>query len=307
MLPKPFPSLRLGSIGEPVRYLQQALNLAPSILPRLDTDAQFGSRTHNRVVEYQGQQKVSRDGVVGPITWGTLEPFLQQLLAIVDQQIKPAEESAIRQRIVDAARAAFEVWGWGPKGKVLPDGSARIAAAQGFGPNLGGKRARQGGVALASIFSLAAAGGSKCLTIAPHIESLYQTEGPNKTDILNIEDIPSWCGIFATYCYRVAGLPVTWADVSNQNAEYFDKLDSNAEVQPGDIGVYDKKTNHHFVVVQHCLPGKHVYSIDGNVGNPDENVVSPWNSVISTRFYLRTTLRNRSGIFLRPKFAAIKA
>ena len=53
--------------------------------------------------------------------------------------------------------------------------------------------------------------------------------------------------------------------------------------------------------------GERVYSIDGNVGNPSEATVSPWNSVISKRFYLRTTLASRAGKFLRPKFDAMKS
>ncbi len=48
--------------------------------------------------------------------------------------------------------------------------------------------------------------------------------------------------------------------------------------------------NHHFVfvVIEDAEPGERVYSIDGDVGNPSEMTVSPWNSVISKGFYLRT-------------------
>ena len=61
----------------------------------------------------------------------------------------------------------------------------------------------------------------------------------------------------------------------------------------------------HFLVVKDAAPGERVYSIDGNVGNPSEATVSPWNSVISKRFYLRTTLASKGGKFLRPKFGAM--
>jgi hypothetical protein len=51
---------------------------------------------------------------------------------------------------------------------------------------------------------------------------------------------------------------------------------------------------------------RRVYSIDGNVANPAEATVSPWNSVIAKRFYLRNTLATKQGKFLRPKFREMK-
>jgi len=165
---------------------------------------------------------------------------------------------------------------------------------------------------LASIYAMAQAGGSNCLTISSEMETIYQENPPDaagkekrRTAINN--DIGSWCGIFATYCYRSSGLRVAWNDVKNQLPRYFDSLGATAAVRKGDIGVYDPQLNHHFLVVKDAAPGERVYSIDGNVGNPSEATVSPWNSVISKRFYLRTTLASRAGKFLRPKFDAMKS
>lgn len=312
-MPPTYPTLRIGSFGEAVQLLQNALNLGPSKLPKLVPDSQFGPKTHNRVTEFQGQSQIQRDGVVGPVTWGELEPFIAQIVAMVDQNTQPTtDEETLRQRIVDIATASFETWGWGESGVVTPDGSQRIAAARGFGPSLGGKRARQGGVALATIYSMASAGGGNCLTIASDIEALYQqfptdeVKKKERRDTLNQRDIGSWCGIFTAYCYRASGLQVTWNLVKTQAPTHFEVLLSNVAVRKGDIGVYDPVTNHHFLVREDSAPGEHVYSIDGNVSNPSEATVSPWNSVISKRYYLRKTLAAKGGKFLRPKFSAMK-
>jgi peptidoglycan hydrolase-like protein with peptidoglycan-binding domain len=307
---KPYPVLSFGSMGEAVLILQKALNFAPTQLARLTEDASFGPKTHGRVLEFQGQKHTVRDGVVGPITWGELEPFVAQVLKMIDGNLPSADEGAKRQRIVDVAEASFANWGWGATGAVTPDGSPRIAAARGVGPSIGGSRARQGGVMLAAIYAMAQAGGANCLTISSAMEAIYQQNpqdaaGKEKRRSAINNDIGSWCGIFATYCYRSAGLNVTWNDVKHQLPKYFDSIGPNVAVQKGDIGVFDPQINHHFVVVKDAAPGERVYSIDGNVGNPSESTVSPWNSVISKRFYLRTTLASKGGKFLRPKFGAM--
>lgn len=96
------------------------------------------------------------------------------------------------------------------------------------------------------------------------------------------------------------------AQAGGSNCLTISSVGANAPVRKGDIGVFDPQLNHHFVVVKDAAPGERVYSIDGNVGNPSEATVSPWNSVISKRFYLRTTLASKGGKFLRPKFEAMR-
>lgn len=305
-----YPTLRIGSTGQPVMLLQRALNAVPaSQQPKLTEDAQFGPKTRSRVVEFQSQKKVAPDGVVGPITWAILEPIIRQIQGIIDQAFPASTtDSQRRARIVEVAKISFESWGWGESGPVTPNGSARIAAARGFGPAANGFRARQGGSSLAIIYSMAGLAGSQCLKISTDIEAVYQLDGrthPERRTKLNQQDIGAWCGIFATYCYRAAGLPIAWPDMKSQNPAYWEILGPNAAVQPGDVGVYDPMLNHHFVVVAESAPGQRVHSIDGNVGNPSENTVTPWNSVISKRMYLRATLASKGGRFLRPKFAAM--
>jgi peptidoglycan hydrolase-like protein with peptidoglycan-binding domain len=75
------PTIRLGSLGEPVRTLQSALNLwTGSNQSRLDVDGFFGLRTNSKVREYQSAHELARDGVVGPLTWEALTPLVEQAL-----------------------------------------------------------------------------------------------------------------------------------------------------------------------------------------------------------------------------------
>jgi hypothetical protein len=58
------PTLRRGDRGPAVVRLQQLLLLKP--------DGIFGPRTENAVKDFQKSAGLSRDGVVGPITWGAI-------------------------------------------------------------------------------------------------------------------------------------------------------------------------------------------------------------------------------------------
>lgn len=68
--------LRLGSQGESVRQLQTWLNLLPSKLAALVTDGKFGQKTQGRVLEFQGDNALAKDGVVGPLTMGSLTALI---------------------------------------------------------------------------------------------------------------------------------------------------------------------------------------------------------------------------------------
>jgi hypothetical protein len=303
------PTLFFGSAGPAVQLLQSALNVGTSYLPKLSPDSQFGPRTLGRVKEFQGQKRLAQDGVVGPMTWDALTPFLEALKKIVEQTVPSGDEDEQRKRIIDVALAALQTFGWGGSTPPTPDGSARILAARGFGPVIAGKRLRQGGASLASIYALAGVSPALCLHITTEMEAVYQqdaTKHPDRRAKINQKDIGSWCGIFATYCYKSSGLNVTWDEVKSQSKVKFDKVLPTARVKKGDIGILDPMTNHHFLVKADAEPADKVYSIDGNVGNPRSQDVVPWNSVISERLYLRSTMKSKNGLFLRPKFAAMK-
>ena len=63
----PQPTIRQGSRGMYVRYLQEKLT---SKLYSVGTiDGIFGNATRNAVIEFQTENELTADGIVGPITW----------------------------------------------------------------------------------------------------------------------------------------------------------------------------------------------------------------------------------------------
>ncbi len=52
--------------NEDVRYLQRLLNTSGF---SVDTDGAFGSKTQQAVINFQKQQQIVADGIVGPKTW----------------------------------------------------------------------------------------------------------------------------------------------------------------------------------------------------------------------------------------------
>ena len=78
------PIVRLGSLGESVKTLQEALNLwSGSQQSRLVVDGFFGLSTNRRVREYQLASELAPDGVVGPVTWESLQPLVEHVLDTV--------------------------------------------------------------------------------------------------------------------------------------------------------------------------------------------------------------------------------
>ncbi|GAA2260358.1 hypothetical protein GCM10010430_50530 [Kitasatospora cystarginea] len=69
-------SLGTGSSGPAVVCLQRALDDVDAA--GLQTDGQFGTRTHNAVVNYQHEHGLSADGTVGPITGGSIKNAVSQ-------------------------------------------------------------------------------------------------------------------------------------------------------------------------------------------------------------------------------------
>jgi putative chitinase len=62
--------LKIGSVGDEVKKLQTKLGLTP--------DGSFGPNTEAKVKEWQAQNNLQADGIVGNITWGLMFPEATQ-------------------------------------------------------------------------------------------------------------------------------------------------------------------------------------------------------------------------------------
>jgi hypothetical protein len=261
------PMLRLGSSGPAVTQLQQALNAGPSALPELAVDGAFGSKTNARVREFQRSSKLAQDGIVGPNTYAALMPLIEKIKGVVDKIVSPEDEAQARQRILSIVQAQFTAYRWLPSSQ----------------PSLGNPRI-----------------AGKCLTISKEAEAMYQraytAQERNNTDIV------SWCGIFALYVYKMAGLkmsswPLRWAPGSPKPEHELRVLGPAERPKPGDIGIKEPfKGNHHFVIVE--VNGGQVKSIDGNCDPLMQ---------IDRRQYSASTIKGQGGGFLTPIWERVLA
>jgi peptidoglycan hydrolase-like protein with peptidoglycan-binding domain len=60
------PTIQVGSTGDEVTTVQTCLKVPP-------VDGSFGDRTERAVRQFQVDQKLKPDGIVGPKTWDALE------------------------------------------------------------------------------------------------------------------------------------------------------------------------------------------------------------------------------------------
>ncbi|QDZ14278.1 peptidoglycan-binding domain-containing protein [Humibacter ginsenosidimutans] len=75
------PTIQQGATGDAVRRLQRALRRTPNL--SIVVDGIFGPATRHAVVEFQTDEALTPDGIVGPLTWAKLPdggamPVLQQ-------------------------------------------------------------------------------------------------------------------------------------------------------------------------------------------------------------------------------------
>jgi peptidoglycan hydrolase-like protein with peptidoglycan-binding domain len=68
--------LRIGSRGNDVAEIQEALNRLPSAQARLAADGIYGMKTAGRVRELQGQNQLVADGIFGPKSFAMLAKLL---------------------------------------------------------------------------------------------------------------------------------------------------------------------------------------------------------------------------------------
>lgn len=70
--PPSLPVLHEGATGAFVKTLQAALNKHPDLGTALAVDGDFGPKTEAHVVQFQKNNHLTVDGIVGPQTWGAL-------------------------------------------------------------------------------------------------------------------------------------------------------------------------------------------------------------------------------------------
>jgi hypothetical protein len=96
-------------------------------------------------------------------------------------------------------------------------------------------------------------------------EATYQAER-------NMRDLVNWCGIFALFVWKSAGLKLPYPSWHPQKtfSTSFGKAGNITavrakDIQKGDIGIIEpNRRNHHFIVTE--VAGNMIHSIDGNAG-----------------------------------------
>lgn len=239
-------TLSYGSFGPLVKELQTGLNQLVSQLPRLTVDGQFGPRTRGRVQEFQSDNQLVPDGIVGPLTWDVLVQLLQQVAqggVPVMPGMTPSVFDALRPLVLLVAQQHMGQVDFSQLTSGRPKGIDFIKEVFDFaaGVKLTDTNFREGGT------------GDWIAT--PWVDNPVQKK--------------SWCGIFAVYCYRKAGIPVTW-NVGKGRVDGPLRIRSSgaglaAQLKPGDIGAVATRS-HHFliesVIGSGALP--RISSIDAN-------------------------------------------
>ncbi|MCL4796776.1 MAG: peptidoglycan-binding protein [Bryobacteraceae bacterium] len=275
------PTLSIGARGPAVVVLQTALNKAMPALPPLVPDGAFGPATRSRVVEFQRSRRLSPDGVVGPNTWAALgsaavggppvppgfppPPAPPGQTPAPPAPPSPAAGNGAGAKIAAVALKEYQNFGWFGNTAFNPSN-----------PRIAGKRCsdsvtrkRQGGEHLREIFSIAGGpAADRCLTLSKQAEAMYGRS--YSASERNNTDIVSWCGIFALYCAKQAGLrlsgwPLKYSIGKAKPTDEWRVRGPGEAPEPGDIGIiHPMAENHHFVVTQ--VAGTTISSIDGNSG-----------------------------------------
>jgi hypothetical protein len=274
------PTLMIGARGPAVVALQTALNKAMPSLPPLVPDGTFGPDTRNRVIDFQRARKLTPYGVVDPDTWAALAgaaaggpaapagfppPPPGQPAAPPPPPPAPAVGSGSGAKIAAVAVKQYQSFGWFSNTSLSP-ANPRIAGKR---CSDSATRKRQGGDHLREIFTVA--GGpapDRCLTLSTKAEAMYGRS--YSASERNNTDIVSWCGIFALYCAKQAGLrlsgwPLKYSIGKPKPSDEWRIRGLGEAPEPGDIGIiHPMAENHHFVITQ--VSGNSISSIDGNSG-----------------------------------------
>jgi peptidoglycan hydrolase-like protein with peptidoglycan-binding domain len=271
-----FKTLRFGSQGPAVADLQRKLNtVAPQLSPPLAEDGVFGQKTFTRVKEVQKLGSLVPDGAVGPQTWLLLANVIAgvvTLLGEVSPQNPFPDEHPFRRAI---ATTAWQEW--------MNHGALVHARYPGPVDPKNGRKFRQGYTHLLKYFRTAAPSLTQPGTTHYGDENVtYLPVGFGQKD--SSDSIPMWCGIFALWAVKAAGLHVgNWVDGDGiGRVSFFTRADFPRK---GDIAYKDAE-RHHAVVFQVRTDeaGRTlVTTIDGNSGaggsiTRNESPISRWQS-----------------------------
>lgn len=240
-------TLAFGSVGNDVTQLQQQLNTLPSKQTTLATDGQFGGKTRSRVVEFQSGTGLAADGMVGPITWDKLLALLAQVAqggVPIVPGLPGAAYAPLRPLVMTIAQQCMGKVDFSITRAGKPMGLDFLIEMFRFAANVQLTEANF------------RKDGNGAWTWIPWIGLKTQQK--------------SWCGVFAVYCYRKAGMPISW-DLGRggpvgqiQLAKW--RPDFASGIQQADIGCV-KTQSHHFLIesVDGSGPTPSLTSIDGNL------------------------------------------
>jgi tetratricopeptide (TPR) repeat protein len=166
-------TLRFGSTGADVSYLQSRLNRAPEVTTHLAVDGIFGSKTRKAVRQFQqAHPPLKVDGVVGPLTWADVE-------LVPDEPT--GERPELAEKIFDRGAEEYDKGRYAHAydfftraGELLPRAGIVFSRAQAL-RNLGGRR--EEAIALYEEY-LGMEGGTRKAEAATHLAEL---RGPGKT------------------------------------------------------------------------------------------------------------------------------
>jgi tetratricopeptide (TPR) repeat protein len=166
-------TLRFGSTGGDVSYLQSRLNGAIEVTTHLAVDGEFGSKTHKAVRQFQqAHAPLKVDGVVGPLTWAEVEKI---------PGVPTGENAELAGKIFnrgaeeyDKGRYAHAYDFFTRAGELHPRPGIVFSRAQAL-RNLGGRR--EEAIALYEQY-LGMEGGTRKADAAAHLAEL---RGPAKT------------------------------------------------------------------------------------------------------------------------------
>lgn len=235
------PTLRFGSRGNDVVRAQQGLNGLPSSRPRLTEDGVFGALTQARAREFQSANALVPDGVIGPLTWEALLKLAGQIASGLPVPNPPSD--LIRPLVLMEAQKHL--------------GSVH------FGTLVGGRP--KGIDFVIEIFKVAA---NTTVTDA----AFRGSQGEWVPQPLVGGQRKSWCGIFAVYCCRKAGMNLRWdlgvgGPIGPNGLLKPQKFSSSfvANLKQADIGLVATQQHHFLIESVGSGPAPGLTSLDGNL------------------------------------------